>query len=58
MTSGSTRDRHFFACDLCGEERTIHSDSFTDAWGSLKDEGWQTFKDEGDWKHTCPECSD
>lgn len=58
MTSASNRDTHFFHCDSCDEERTIYSDSFVDAWGSLKEEGWTTFKMGGEWHHECPDCSD
>lgn len=58
MTSGSNRDRHAFMCDTCDVERTIITPDFTEAWGSLRAEGWTTFKHEGDWKHECPNCSD
>lgn len=58
MTSGSTRDSHYFRCNSCDKERTIHCESFAEAWGSLKEEGWHTFKMEGEWHHTCPDCDD
>ena len=58
MTSSSNRDHHCFACNLCDAERTIISDDFTEAWGSLREEGWQAFRDPEGWKHTCPRCSD
>lgn len=58
MTASSVRDHHRFACNTCDDERMIVTDSFTEAWGSLKDEGWTTFKMDGDWHHECPRCSE
>lgn len=59
MTASTTnRDHHCFACDTCDRERTIVDDSFIEAWGSLKELGWTTFKIDGDWKHECPCCSE
>lgn len=58
MTSASIRDHHTFTCDSCDEERLIIADEFTEAWGSLKEEGWTTFKHEQHWHHECPDCSD
>ncbi len=57
MTSGSAQDRHHFQCDSCEKNVTVISDDFIEAWGSLKAEGWTTFKHEGDWLHECPACS-
>jgi hypothetical protein len=58
MTASSVRDHHRFACDTCDKEITIISDDFREAWGSLKEEGWTTFKLDGEWMHECPSCSD
>ncbi len=42
-------------CDECGETREAETDDFHDFVEELKDAGWRIRKEDGEWKHRCPD---
>jgi hypothetical protein len=47
-----------FECDACEETCETGFDEWVDAWPCAKREGWKSRKIDGEWIHTCPECSE
>jgi hypothetical protein len=50
---------HQFDCDAPGCTWSYGGDetmSFKETWDEAKEEGWITFRVDGEWVHRCPEC--
>lgn len=52
---------HQFDCDAPGCTESFGQDegepaTFQEVWAAAKEEGWVTFKVDGEWVHNCPEC--
>ena len=47
--------RYAITCDNC-ETMLPHEDSWEDARDALKDAGWWSYREGGEWHNLCPEC--
>lgn len=45
-----------FICDTCDETLDTGEHEFEDARVVLREAGWQTRRERGDWLHECPGC--
>ena len=44
-------------CDICGHSVAC-MDSFDEAVGYKKENGWKSEKHKGEWEDVCPECQE
>ena len=49
-------DDYEITCDGCDETIEIVADCWRDMIDAIKEEGWRTYKENGSWKQSCPDC--
>jgi len=43
-------------CDYCEAQEFSEGLEWKEWWEDLKEAGWRTWKEDGDWRHACPDC--
>lgn len=57
MTITKTYGTFYLCCDHCDEEEDTCCDDFYDAVDFKKtDDGWRSFKEDGEWVDLCIDC--
>lgn len=49
-----TKDGKSVVCDTCGEG--FEADNFQDALQQIRAGGWETYKEDNEWKQICDNC--
>lgn len=46
-----------FECDECGEENHTDNSDFQSALAQIREDGWVSSKEGGEWHHHCSDCT-
>jgi len=45
-------------CDTCADSEDADTNEWNEAWEEWKELGWRSYKKDGEWMHSCPDCVD